>query len=155
MTPINLRQPCAKCNHGEGYFVERNGQSVVYCWECQAYQYNAPKVETGVRRRTVASREGITPSVRARVLASHGHACIACGRTALLHNVVIHLDHLISRAQAEAAGCLDGLIDSEWNLAPMCEECNLGKRTDSPEFIQLIYRVLLIKAKTHQLRETA
>ena len=94
----------------------------------------------------MSTRVGITPSARARVFAAHGHRCVACGAGAT-DGAVLHLDHLISRKQAEKAGVLDALIDSEHNLAPMCEECNLGKRAESVESIQLIYRVLLIKER--------
>jgi hypothetical protein len=34
----------------------------------------------------------------------------------------------------------------------MCEECNLGKRAESTESIQLIYRVLLIKERLNTQR---
>lgn len=42
---------------------------------------------------------------------------------------------------------LDALIDSEWNLAPMCRECNSGKRVLGEPSVRLMYRVLLMKAQ--------
>jgi hypothetical protein len=48
--------------------------------------------------------------------------------------------------QAQKAGVYDELIESDLNLAPLCEECNLGK-AESIQSIQLIYRVLLIKER--------
>ena len=148
--PYGMRAACKKCGGRLGHIEVRSGQACVIC-ACGAWQYNAPRVETGEHQRSVSTRTGITPSARARVFALHGHRCIACGACAA-DGAILHLDHLISRKQAEMAGCLDALIDSEHNLAPMCEECNLGKRAESTESIQLIYRVLLIKERLNTQR---
>lgn len=134
-TPIHMRAPCPRCTATDGHIKERQGQNTVWCDTCNTYQYNAPKTETGQKQRTVRSRETVTPSQRARVMGGRGGT----------DGVILHLDHLISRDEAQRIGHLDELIDSEWNLAPMCEECNLGKRNNSAQFLNLIYRVLLIK----------
>jgi hypothetical protein len=53
---------------------------------------------------------------------------------------------MLSREDAARHGFLDALIDSEWNLVPMCAECNAGKRALGPDAVALIYRCLVIKA---------
>lgn len=132
------------CGCETGYIVEKGAQDVARCAQCDRYQYCAPRFETGKATRTLASRPGLTPSQRARVLDAHDHACIGCGRRPPA--VTLDLDHLISREDAERHGFLDDLIDSEWNLAPMCAECNSGKRALGSASIRLMYRCLLIKA---------
>lgn len=139
-TAHGLRSPC-KCGSWYGRIDTRGGQDCVFCAECGGWQYNAPRLETGRDVRSLSTRPGITPSQRFRVLDAHGHQCVSCGATGSLQ-----LDHLISRDDAERAGCLDELIDSEWNLAPMCPECNSGKRSLGTASIRLMYRCLLIKA---------
>jgi len=141
---IALRAPCASCGGTDGYTVEKNGQDVARCSGCDTYQYNAPRIETGRAVRTLSSRPGLTPSARARVFDIHDNRCIVCGRTS--PDVQLDLEHLISREDADRHGFLDELIDSEWNLAPMCAECNSGKRTLGSASVRLMYRVLLIKA---------
>lgn len=142
--PFTMRAPCIRCAEPLGRIEHRNGQDCVFCSACDAWCYNAPRVETGKATRSVSTRPGITPGQRARIMETHGHACVSCGATAPA--VVLHLDHLISREDAERHGFLDDIIDSEWNLAPMCEECNLGKRVLGSASVRLMYRCLLIKA---------
>jgi hypothetical protein len=53
---------------------------------------------------------------------------------------------------AKRAGCYDALIESEWNMVPLCEECNLGKADDiNATSVTLMYRVLMIKALPKEL----
>jgi len=140
-TVIPLRATCS-CGGETGKITERSGQDCVYCADCHRWQYNAPRVETGRKQRSLASREGITPSTRARIFARHDHACISCG--ARPPDIFLTLEHLISREMADKHGFLDELIDSEWNLAPMCEECNSGHRWINEAPIRLLYRCIQI-----------
>ena len=141
---MKLREPCAVCGSDVGDVTEKNGQDVVRC-TCERYQYCAPRTETGRTVRTLASRPTIKPSTRARILAEHDYACITCGRRA--PHVDLDLGHLISREDAERCGFLDDpIIDSEWNLAPQCKECNSGQRVIGSAGIRLIYRAVLMKA---------
>jgi len=80
------------------------------------------------------------PSRRFRILDAHGHACVSCHRT----DVDLQIDHLISREAADRLGFLDELIDSDLNLAPMCAECNIGKRVVGSASIRLMYRCLVV-----------
>jgi hypothetical protein len=56
------------------------------------------------------------------------------------------LEHIISREMAVRYDMLDAVIDSEWNLAPMCHECNSGHRWVSEPQVRLMYRCLMMKA---------
>jgi hypothetical protein len=151
--PITMRAECRfGCGTTEGVVREVNGQDVVRCARRGKAQYNAPRVETGRAVRTLATRPTITPSQRSRVFEAHDHRCIVCGKGAS-DGVRLDLAHLISREDAAAHGFLDELIDSEWNLAPMCAECNSGQgRRTFP--IALVYRTLLIKATPRLIADT-
>lgn len=140
---LTLRAACP-CGGTTGRIVTRSGQDVVYCNDCDRYQYNAPRLETGRAQRSLASRPGITVSQRARVLAVHDYACVSCGRRP--PDIELQLAHIISREIAAKYEMLDALIDSEWNLAPMCAECNSGDAFVSEPSVRLMYRVLMIKA---------
>jgi hypothetical protein len=74
-----LRAPC-RCGSVDGYIEARGNQDTVFCASCRAYQYNAPRLETGRAVRSLSSRPGITPSQRARIMEEFGHANIACGK---------------------------------------------------------------------------
>jgi 5-methylcytosine-specific restriction endonuclease McrA len=140
---ITMRSPCQKCGSTEGSIEVRNGQRCVWCDHCGSWCYNAPREE----RQQVRSRPDMKPSTRARVLATHSHQCIGCGRSPAIHGVVLHVDHMIPVEAAKRAGCYDALIESEWNMVPLCEECNLGKADDiNATSVALMYRVLMIKA---------
>jgi 5-methylcytosine-specific restriction endonuclease McrA len=140
-----LRKPCRQCGGSDGHIETKSGQDCVYCIACGLWEHNAPRLETGRALRTLSTRPGLTVSQRARVFDAHDHRCIACGRSAG-DGVTLDLGHLISRDDAEAHGFLDEIIDSEWNLAPMCAECNSGQRPLGSIGIRLMYRTLLIKA---------
>jgi 5-methylcytosine-specific restriction endonuclease McrA len=122
---------------------QRGGQDVAYCSSCGQYAgYNASKEETGREARSLRSRSSIAPSRRFRILAIHDHRCVSCGKA----GIELQLDHLVSRQDAERLGFLDQLIESDWNLVPMCAECNSGKRQLNDQSLALVYRTLLIKA---------
>jgi hypothetical protein len=140
---VRLRAACAKCSHEGGYIVTKGGQDVMRCAECHAYQYCAPRLETGRAVRTLASRPDVAPSRRWRILEQHGHTCVACHRS----GVELQLAHLISRDDAEHHGFLDEIIDSDHNIAPMCAECNSGQRPHGSVAVTLMYRILVVKAK--------
>lgn len=146
MSTIPLRSSCP-CGGTSGHIITRGGQDCVYCDNCARYQYNAPRVETGRAKRTLQTRPGITPAQRARVLTAHDHACIGCGGRP--PTVELTLEHIISREMADHYGMLDPLIDSEWNLAPMCHECNSGHRWVREPQVRLMYRCLMMKAMPH------
>lgn len=117
-------------------------QDVVRCANCDRHCYNAPRIELGLAPVTLASRPDISPSRRYRILDAHGHACVSCHRT----DVDLQIDHLISREDADRLGFLDELIESDLNLAPMCAECNSGKRVTGSASIRLMYRCLVVAA---------
>jgi len=142
---VHMRQPC-DCGSLQGYVVVKNGQDCLYCRRCDAFRYNRPRSESGRDVRSTRTNADIKPKARARVLVKHGHQCVSCGRSPMLHGVVLDIDHLIPLALAERHGMLDDLTRSEMNMAPMCAECNRGKQDDFDGVsLQLIYRVLKLK----------
>lgn len=143
---ITLRSPC-QCDGTIGVVRQVGNQDTVRCVDCDRFQYNAPRSETGRKQRSLSTREGITPSQRAAVLKAFGHACVYCGKRP--PEVRLELDHMIPRDVAERHGMLDALIDSTHNLAPACPECNSGRRNIpfSASTVAIIYRCLVLKAK--------
>ncbi len=131
--PYAMREPCKCAGRGTpcacgdstaGYLQTRNGQDCVFCASCNHLQYCAPRSETGREVRKVStSKEGISPKIRARVLAINGGRCRMCNRRG-----VLHVDHIIPVKVCTEQGLPDEVIHSEWNLRALCEECNLGKR---------------------------
>lgn len=96
------------------------------CADCACHVRFVSKAEAGVGRRSVTSRKGIKPRVRARVLDRFAYGCHLCGRSAA-DGVLLHVDHILPVHLAKRFGVYDDVIESELNLAPLCEECNLGK----------------------------
>jgi len=139
-----LRSPCKRCEGEVGHISIRGVHDCLFCAACGLYQYNASRLETGRAVRTLATRPGITPSQRARIMTAHDHAYISCDDRP--PQVELTLEHIISRELADHHGMLDALIDSEWNLAPMCPECNSGHRWISKPQVRLMYRCLMMKA---------
>lgn len=138
-----MRAPCPECKGTAGQIREKSGQQCVYCVGCGRHCYNAPKADLGLAVRSLSSRPGIKPSVRFRVLSATAGHCLRCGRSA--PESIINVDHLIPREAAYKAGFLDAFIDSEANLIPLCEECNLGKGKWFEECRDLIVRWGYIK----------
>ena len=143
---ISLRRQCS-CGNWSGRSTTKNGQDVIRCSECDEWHFNRPLRESGRPTTSTRSNPGIKPKTKVRVLAAHGHSCISCGRSPALHGVVLDIDHIIPVALAKANGIYDELIESEWNLAPMCAECNRGKQDDLNAItVQLMYRVIRLKS---------
>lgn len=117
-----LRSPCKRCAGTLGSITTSNGQDVVRCASCDTYQYNAPKVETGREARTVSTiHEGIKTKQRARVLLRANHVCEICNQRKPLH-----VGHILSVKKGLSQGLTEVQLNSDENLAAMCDECNLG-----------------------------
>lgn len=138
---------CTKCGAVEPQLTDRNGQWVAHCPHCHDYIKCVPKADLGLEVRSVTSRKGLKPRIRSRVLDRFGHSCISCGRIA--GDVILHIDHIIPVQMAKDHGFYDDLIESEWNLAPECEECNLGKGAVvfSARTVALMYRALVLASR--------
>jgi 5-methylcytosine-specific restriction endonuclease McrA len=119
---LTLRKACV-CGGKTGRIQPTNGQNCVYCLLCGKFQYNAPRTETGEKRRSIqTTHELITPSKRARVLNRANGRCELCGNLRDLS-----VGHLLSVADGHAEGLTDAQINSDENLCAMCTECNLGQ----------------------------
>ena len=119
-----LRKMCS-CGGEHGYILDKNGQAVVKCADCDKYQYNAPKSETGRSTRSV-SRRNMKPSTKARILERDGHRCVTCGG-ASKDGFVLHIGHILSVDEAKKQGVGREVYDCDENLIAQCEECNLGQ----------------------------
>jgi hypothetical protein len=115
-----LRAPCKTCGGREARLERRSGQACLFCANCGAFQYNAPKGELGEVPRAV-SLHGIPASQRARILDRATGRCELCGAGG-----VLHIAHLLSVADGVRDNVPDDVIKSDHNLAVTCEECNLG-----------------------------
>lgn len=153
-TPHKMRAPCQWClretvQWTEGTVEHKNGQDVVRCSRCKRHCYNAPLTETGRRPLTLATRDGVTPKERARILRAWGHRCFSChiDEQHAQAEGGLHLAHLISREHAQRYGLLDRYIDDPINLVPMCPACNIGERTLPPRAIPQLVRAIIINAK--------
>lgn len=136
-----MRAPCRVCGGEFGRVETKNGQDTIYCAGCNRWQYNAPRVETGRRARSVATvHDALRPSLRFKVLQrARGHCEMpGCGATADLH-----VSHLLSVKDGLEAGLTEADLNSDRNLAAFCVECNLGQ--GSGPIDPLIYIALLKK----------
>lgn len=126
LPPFRMSRPCPTCGGVEGRIRPTNGQNVVDCIGCgRKGVYNAGKVETGQRVRSVSTvHAAITPKKRARVLERATGRCELCGRNG--DGAVLHVGHLLSVDRGVAEGLTEIELNAEENLCAMCEECNLG-----------------------------
>jgi len=115
-----------KCTHMNVYQQEKGPHIEERCSDCDAYIRFVPRSEVGLSQRSVASRKGLKPRVRAHVFERYRHACYICGRGAA-EGVMLQVDHILPVDLAKRHGVYDEVVESELNLAPVCEECNLGK----------------------------
>ena len=134
--PYVMREPCRACAATDGVIEERGGQQSVRCINGH-WVYNAPKTETGLAQRSITTiHNGIKPSQRARILDWALGRCELCGGMKNLH-----VSHLLAVKDGFEAGLTDQEINSDGNLAALCEECNLG--LSSLSISPLLYVVLL------------
>lgn len=132
-----MRAPCRVCGSEVGRIETRGGQDCVFC-VCGRLCYNAPKTETGRAPRTVTTvHNGIKPGKRSRILERANGACEICHAA----NRPLHVGHIVSVAEGVKAGMSDLEINSDENLAAMCEECNLGQ-ADRPVSLRMLMAVL-------------
>lgn len=137
-----MRAPCSACRGTEGRVEVRGGQDCVFCL-CGKHQYNAPKTETGRKPRSVqTTHEAVKPKCRARVLERATGRCEICGKPA--STCVLHVGHLVSVNDGVRLGLTEAEINSDENLAAMCDECNLGL---GDETIPLRLAIAIIKAR--------
>ena len=132
---------CKWCGSTNSTLREKNGQNTVYCDDCGRHYYNAPKVETGQRPRTVATvRASIKPLQQARILDRDQGRCVLCGTREHLT-----IGHLLSIEEAYRMGEVGPELHDDANLAAMCEACNLGlgRHSVSPRtYAVIMYRLV-------------
>ncbi len=116
--------------------------------------YNAPKVETGEKTRSVTpEREAIAPKQRKRILERDRSTCLDCGGHA--PNVILHVSHMLSVDDAKAVGSKFGIrdefvskvLDDDLNLYVSCERCNLGQGKRSIDPLVAFRLMILVLTK--------
>jgi len=116
------RTPCS-CGCWEGRIDIRNGQKCIFCAECGRWLYNQPKKEAGEAPETTRT-DGISPSLRYRVMERAGFKCEFCGSNG--GDKVMHIAHLVSERDLRISGLPPESYRDFNNLAWLCDECNLG-----------------------------
>lgn len=143
----HLREPCRHCLSEVGRIIERGYQDCVYCAGCEAFQYNAPRAETGKPVRNVKTREGISPSQRARILVIRANSrCETCGTS----DRELHVAHLLSLDAGLAQGFTEDELNDDENLCAMCDACNLGMGKNP---VPLRLMVALLMARVRRVKE--
>ncbi len=123
---MQLRKLC-KCGYGMGYIKTKSGQDCVYCDDCNQFQYNAPRTETGRKERSISTmHEAIKPRQRSRIIDRANGRCERCGKPAESTTTGLHVGHVLSVADGHRNGLADIEINSDENLLAECDECNLG-----------------------------
>lgn len=136
---IEMRSSCRECGGELGRIDTRGGQDVVFCAGCGKWAgYNASKAETGREVRSLRTRGRIKPKQRARILERDNATCVLCHRA----DVELDVGHLISVKEGREQGLSDAELDSDPNLAAMCQPCNsgLGGRSVSLRFAVALLR---------------
>lgn len=142
-----LRAPCSACGSTNGKIIERGSQDCVYCRDCERYQYNAPRAETGKPVRHVKTRETISPAQRARILMVRANGrCEICGTD----KRELHVAHLLSLDAGLEQGLTESELNDDENLCAMCDACNLGLGKNP---VPLRLAVALQMARIRRVRE--
>jgi hypothetical protein len=147
---MKMREPASgterahadRCTCRDGEIRTKNGQDVVYCVQCGAFCYCAPRVETGREVRSVTTiHNGIRPKDRARVIARASGRCEMCGSRDNLH-----VGHLLSVDDGIKQGFTEAFLNDDENLACFCSECNLGMGCESVP-LRLVVAILRARGK--------
>jgi 5-methylcytosine-specific restriction endonuclease McrA len=116
--------PCPHCHATDAQLITKGHQATVRCARCDRFLYNAPRVETGAKRRSVKTlRRSIRPAQQARILDRDHCRCVLCGT----HDDLT-IGHLLSLEDGARLGAGTVELYSDANLAAMCEACNAGLR---------------------------
>jgi 5-methylcytosine-specific restriction endonuclease McrA len=149
-----LRQPCKNCGGNYGTIKTAGGQDVVRCAICEAYQYNAPKVETGRAVRSVSTtHENIKPGQRSRILLRATGHCELCGKGPSDEHPLT-VGHLLSVREGMEMGMKEFELNNDENLAAMCSECNLGIGSETVP-LRLCFAIIRARAKNRTEKRSA
>ena len=139
-----MRSPCRNCGGTVGAIETRGGQDCVFCDQCGSWNYNAPRVETGRKQRTIATvHEAITPRIRALVLMRASGHCEICGASPTPEHP-LHVGHMLSVKRGMEQGLNETELNSLENLAALCDGCNLGI-ADTPVPLRLVIGIVMAR----------
>lgn len=147
LAPFRMRAMC-KCGSVDGVIKETGAQDVVRCANCNAFQYNAPRVETGKAVRSVSSvHDAVTGRKRAEILFRAQFRCEMCAHRPTKETDELHVGHAISVKRALENGLSDAQINSNENLMCLCANCNLSMSAD---VVPLWLMIGIVMARTQR-----
>lgn len=116
----DIKPSCAVCGSKTGIAKRKNGVWQLYC-ECGKW-HSTPKIkDIGVKPRKVYRRKTIGLSQRTRIILRAAGACELC-RT----NKELRVGHMLSVKDGVEMGLTAEFLNSDENIAAMCECCNSG-----------------------------
>lgn len=124
LLPDRKECPNGKCECGceTGIVFSRGLQDILRCEKCDKYLFNASRVITGKKKRTLkTTHEAISTKQRYEIIERANGVCETCGSKNLLQ-----VAHVISVADGHAMDIPDDVINSNENLICQCAECNSG-----------------------------
>lgn len=115
---------CTSCGGCNIYQKEVGPHIGWYCRECDLKVGNwVSRASAGLRPRTTqTTHKGIGNSKRAKILMRANRACELCHKV----DSPLHVGHILSVKDGLKFGLTDEEINSDDNLAALCEECNYG-----------------------------
>ena len=142
---MEMRKNC-RCGSIYGEIRTKSGQDCVYCLDCGRFCYNAPRIETGRKIRSVqTTHEAIKPNVRSRIICRANMRCERCGKPADQTTCGLQVGHILSVLDGHEFGISDAQLNADENLIAECDECNLGHGSES---LPLWLAVAIISART-------
>jgi 5-methylcytosine-specific restriction endonuclease McrA len=107
----------------DGHSFNKLGVVMRYMWALKEEHYLKRAAQRPARPpsspRTIGSRRPIPARLRYQILQRDGFRCQACGRSPAVHEVVLHVDHIVP--------VVKGGTNDPSNLQALCADCNLGK----------------------------
>ena len=115
-------EPCQNCQSRAALLSVKGNQTSVWCRQCGRLidRTFKPRSSEGVDRVSPHA-PAIEPGQRARILDRDAARCVLCGSTELLT-----VRHLLAIADGFALGATIAELNSDANLATMCELCAVG-----------------------------
>ncbi len=124
----DMSRACPDCGSHEGRLSPRQGQICCFCRECGRLVYNVPRAELGLKPQPMRE-DGISPTVRYRVMERAGFRCEFCGADGSTRRMDI--EHLLTQKDIRESGLPLATVNDFDNLAFLCEPCNAGKGAKS------------------------
>lgn len=141
---IHFRK-CKKCD-SELMWTETVGCNITMrCMVCSTFNGNLSKEDAGIKERTNTSvRHSIPERTKNLVRTRAGCKCELCGKLAA--DSPLHISHLVSIYDGLRFGIPTSTLNSDENLAMMCEECNVDMGNETVP-LRLAVTILAIRTR--------